>query len=437
MTAARILHDRYGLGTVQRTRYAGLELGILFDSGIARWIRSDDVQLKTAAGGAKPLPGPVPPRKEVASDQRSRRIVEALRLGIVPRDLIGKFTFGRDAEIRRILGVLEAPRPNVILVVGEYGSGKSHLLEHMYWRALHNDYAVTSVDMDPNEAAFHMPKRVYSRLIRRFRFPCRSERKLKAFRAFLKEVLSSGKLDDHLYFRHVKEHIGDAQVWEWIEASESIGRPCVDQDWSLSTIPALYDYQNAANIYCYLLSSLGFAAKEVLGLKGLLLVFDEAEAVDSTYYYQFEKGRNFLKALLRIARNDPQLLDLPHRASLGYCSRGTGRWIPFLYRDPASLKIIFAFTPSPTLSAEDELRDAEKISLRPVGERSLLQAWTHTCTLYSDAYKMKFSKRACAAMQAQLFLKTDSIRMFVKSAVEVLDLFRLNRNFRNRCLGSK
>ena len=84
-------------------------------------------------------------------------------------------------------------------------------------------------------------------------------------------------------------------LWDWIEARESRAKP-----WGFfSLLPGLYDYSTAANIYCYLLSSLGWASREVLGLKGLLLVFDEAETVEMNFYsQQAQNSRNFLRSLI-------------------------------------------------------------------------------------------------------------------------------------------
>jgi hypothetical protein len=351
-------------------------------------------------------------------------MIEAFRCGIVPHDCVQDFTFGRDHEIQQLMEWLRDPDKSTLLLVGEYGTGKTHLLDYTYWYALHENFAAARVEMDPNEAPFHKPKRVYARLIQTFRFRSKTDGQFKGFRDFLKETLASGAFKDHEYFRHLIGRTSEENLWDWIEAREAGGKP---PDYSqlpspdYSQLPSMYDFSTAANIYCYLLSALGWAARKILGLSGLLLIFDEAEALDISYYYQLEKGRNFLRALIRTAKDDAQLLEPPYRSNtgLGYCGR-RGQYIPFLYRQPSGLKLLFAFA-----QARFEI-DGARIDLQPLSDAALKEVFKHICLLYNSAYEFLEEDLTIDRIFKRVTAQGGRTRLFVKGAVEALDLARLN-----------
>ncbi len=103
-------------------------------------------------------------------------------------DCVEDFTFGRQEESKELMNWLNSNNENVLLLVGEYGTGKTHLLNYAYWRALQEGFAVAYVAMDPNEVPFHKPKRVYSHLIHTFRYYSKESKQNKRFRDFLREA---------------------------------------------------------------------------------------------------------------------------------------------------------------------------------------------------------------------------------------------------------
>ena len=259
---------------------------------------------------------------------------------------------------------------------------------------------------------------------------------MKGFRSFLKEALSMGAFGDHLYFKHLREY-GDEKVWDWIEGRESIIRPWRSDDWLYPSLPGLYDYSTAANIYCYLLSGLGWAAKEILEFNGLLLVFDEAETVDmNVYSYQFERSKNFLKSLIRTANGDRKLLKPPYETGLDYCR--VGERTPFLYKIPTGLKLLFAFTSVDRnydyvwdgiyrrVPKSEEIDIAPKISLESLTKSALKEVFEHICLLYDSAYDFLEDDLTIDEIFQRVTLESGRTRSFVKGAVEALDLARLN-----------
>lgn len=493
-------HPKYGYGVVRQIRHKGFELKVEFENGLILWIRHDELSLVSPMlfkvgdwvthrtfgkgrvisiepyvyqgkdtfkvrvdfeeVGLKTLVQSIAKLEKISkktstlpdivslpskdSKFKSRRMLEAFRLGIVPYDCVGEFTFGRDEEVRKITKWLDASKESTMLIIGEYGTGKTHLLHYAIGHAIQKGFAVAWVEMDPNEAPFYKPKRVYSRLVQNFKYRSTQDGQLKGFRSFLKEVLAKGAFKDHLYFKYLDERflefLEEEIVWEWIEGKETIPRPVewVETNWGYMKnrykfLPGLYDYSTAANIYCYLLSGLGWAAREVLGLKGLLLVFDEAETVEMYYYsYHLERSRNFLKALICTANGDRKLSKSPFESGLVYCRVGIGPNIPFLYRTSSGLKLLFAFTHVDWnyeyyQARIKEIDTAPKINLKPLTDSALKEVFGHICLFYDSAYDFLEEDVTINTIFQQVSSESGRTRLFIKGSVEALDIIRLNK----------
>lgn len=372
-----------------------------------------------------------------------RRMIEAFRLGIVPYDCIEEFTFGREREIEQLVSWCKAPDESVIQIIGEYGSGKTHLLDYLYWRALKEGFAVARVEMDPNETPFHQPKRVYNRLVSSLRF-LRDTGKHGCFRDLVQETIDKGGLADHKHFRYLGRdappEVPKEELWNWIEAQDDAQYPLVPTErfsYYYPIKPGLPTYLTAANIYCYLLSALGWSTVEFLGLQGLLLIFDESESVHLSYGYQFKKGTAFARSLVATARNDPRMLREPstciHSEDFAYSKRASH--IPFLYRAPCNMKIVFAFaddnasetlfgqmpgTGGATGSGVD--KGMPSVRLSTLSRTALKEIPKHITYIYGKAYNALIEPDTSAF--SQLYTQRLSTRQLVKACVEVLDCER-------------
>jgi hypothetical protein len=452
-----IEHPRFGHGRIEETMHGGYRLRVSFDDGLTRWVALDEVttlyktedrelgesqtlepvgeaapEVATGARDHELTPTPVPMS---ADSFRARTMVEAFRMGIVPYDCVSDFTFGRDEELADISHWLERQRRGTLVLLGDYGTGKTHLIESILLRGLDAGYAVARAEIDPSERPFHKPKRVYSRVVETLRWRNR-EGGIQRFEALVRAAAREGAWGEHAYLRYASSQYADGvALWNWLEARESIARPYASEDWfQEQAFPPLFDYANAGNIYSYLLTALGWAAKSVLGLRGLLLVFDEAEAIDWSYTrYQAGKGLNFLRALVRAAANDERLLRVKTSQDLEPTRQGMARDVPFIYKLPTGLKVAFAFTSLDWNEFETwngqrgrlvpELANAATIQLEPLSHDVLNEVAREIQRVYETAYP---SYSVPTLDPALIFSDHDSsvTRLFVKAVIEALDLLR-------------
>ncbi|MEM4235050.1 MAG: DUF2791 family P-loop domain-containing protein [Candidatus Methanomethylicaceae archaeon] len=425
MNIQEIYHPLYGKGFVKETRNKGFELQVEFEDHSIRWVRIDDITVVQSV--KESFDHSIESNSlDDLKNWKYRKMIEAFRLGIVPFDCVQDFMIGRDKELRSISKWIKSRKQNVAFVVGEYGSGKTHLLQYLLHFAIEQNFAVSWIDVHKNETPLSKPKRIYEQLISSFRYPSKNKRQILGFRNFIKEALEKNLLSDHHYFKHLIGKTTD-YFWEWIEG-KSIYRP----HWELS-YPPLYNYTNTANIYCYLLSGMGWAAKQ-LGLSGYLLIFDEAESINSyDYRYEYYKSLNFLKALTYTANNKLDLLSQPYHGELDFCRKGGCGNIPFLYKLPSGMKLIFAFPSFELLPWELrwEVKHSNKylfVELHPLDENALTQAIERIVSIYQYAYNYTFGqgKVQTDKIFRKIAAHKDRLRLFVKGAVEALDIRRFH-----------
>ncbi len=108
-----------------------------------------------------------------------RRALEALRAGVPNRDAVGVLgsmqqgVEDRFSQLLSAVGALpEAPAPGGMLVGGGFGTGKSHVLEHLAHVALSERFVVSKVVIS-KETPLHDPVKVYRAAIEQAKVPGR------------------------------------------------------------------------------------------------------------------------------------------------------------------------------------------------------------------------------------------------------------------------
>lgn len=414
---SKITHKIYGEGRVISQRYGGFEFKVEFDNGIIRWVRFNDISYQNLSEvrEEKSLVKPTVPLSTKQFD--ARQVIESLRMGVVPFKAIDHFTVGRDKEISQAQKWLSKKNKNGSMFIrGEYGSGKSHLLEYFRLMALNDGWAVSFVEVGLEENPFYKPYMIYREMVKNFRAKI-GGRELN-FRSFLKmatENDDSDMLNGHLFFGKMKDLLRfdeeEEKVWEWIEG---------DYDWYR---PKLYRMGTASNIYCYLINGISRIAEELLGLKGFLLLFDEAEFInESDYSYQLSKGKTFLKALTYLSDNKRALvnekishLKFGRSSGLQYCGLPRNKPIRFAWELPSNLKIIFAMTPIDGFPGQT-------IELNALKKSDLKLIVSNIIRYYKIAYNMEFNN-----LDVDIFfnkLPKEKTRKFIKQVIEILDIKR-------------
>lgn len=475
----RVKHQKYGRGTVELSRYYGFQKYVQFDNGIAIWLNHDDlIQLKnqdvqahssssripqTVISPNRPmdthktnvhvphkpsthptLPNVSVPKKITRSPPESkqfemRSIIEAFRLGGVPLYKVDNFHCGRQEELNIIQDWL-VNGEGCLRIEGEYGVGKSHLLEMSMNRALHDGWCVATIGIDPNEYSFHKPKNLYQGMIRSFSFIY--EGRVGTFRDFIRLLITS---NNHISVQKIKNHPFIGLLFKLSSASNQLDERI--QNWiegeggTYSHMPRLYDTQVAANIYCNIISGLGWAAANILNMKGLLILFDEAESLDKSWYtsYQFKKSENTLRGLIMMANDDidcriESIVPLTsgygrsagqygEKTNLQYCGQSR-RYYPFLWEAKSHVKMIFSFVPgmidamSKNLSLFLYFNEIPQIQLDHLQEKDYHDLYKKILSVYATAYDYS------TGLDFFNYLPKNKTRTFVKSTVEALDLFR-------------
>jgi hypothetical protein len=135
-----------------------------------------------------------------------RRALEALRAGVPNRDavmVLGSLQVGVEDRFNQLLDGAEAlpagPAPGGILIGGGFGSGKSHVLEHLAHVALGRGFVVSKVVIS-KETPLHDPAKVYRAAIDEALVPGRPGSAIDEIAAALKP--ESGSYADLYRFAH-------------------------------------------------------------------------------------------------------------------------------------------------------------------------------------------------------------------------------------------
>ena len=108
----------------------------------------------------RPAPTGEPPEASLPSLEGSFELahaaltLEAMRLGVVPSAEVDTYTVGRDVELAMVDRDLEETAASggaVRAILGDYGTGKTHLLELIRSRALAAGFLVAEATLDPVE----------------------------------------------------------------------------------------------------------------------------------------------------------------------------------------------------------------------------------------------------------------------------------------------
>jgi hypothetical protein len=397
-------------------------------------------------------PGAPPPRLEGSFELAHAALtLEAMRLGVVPSAEVATYTVGRDAELAMVDGDLRETLETggtVRAILGDYGTGKTHLLELIRSRALAAGFLVAEATLDPVETPPSHPKRVYRSLVRSLAYPdqlhhdlglrpllekgCRSEaaaerfRLQRAGRAEIRNQLDEGA---HLYLTPALRYLKAAQagggrqgrrarrrgadddptvtaelavelLLDWIEGHPTISNQVIDVVLARTLgrqdkVYSLLDFRPWARIYAYLLNGIARLARCV-GYGGLVVLLDEAEFYALLSSENRDFARTLFKALAFAAvggtangqGDDAGSLSLPFEVEdLSGGGYGVQQRLPTVYDAEAGLYVVFAMTPNPDgLDALTAAVPQERcVELTPLRREQYIELSRRVCDFYVSA----------------------------------------------------
>lgn len=452
----RVVHRFFGTGTVVELKVAGHYARVVFQNlGRTLWVAGDELSVVTPGelySNAHARPRDLDP-DEVRVNKHGavrytprRRLIEALRLGIVPEAFVSEFTFGRDLARELVMekvteGVAEG-RGRAFIVEDDYGKGKTHYLMYLRAEALKLGFAVSFVSFDPEEVTPFRVKRVYAEAVASLRWI--RDGSLLGFRDLMLSP-QSHLASPHPYLspffalrdrRRLKEH-----HWQWIQGDRNLQRRFVH-------LPSLLEDYVAANLYCNLLGAYSSLLGRQ-GVRGWLLLFDEAESLDSLRQASWRrKGANFLRGLVMTATSQTSESgepDLTSRRIYGQdvwtspangllYSRRRRPVLPYRFQaegaDPEPMLFpAFAFTPVSSRYHEELLHwvpGDHLIGLEDLGRLDYHRLLKVLLKAYEEVYGFSIEPADVSVVFESLIDRFGyHIRSWVKGAVEVLDILRL------------
>lgn len=432
-----VYHQIFGRGIVIDDRFRRTQFLVRFERGFTLWIqRSSLLLLKKYEKKVAPIE--VKPAKE--GDFQARRMIEAFRLGIVPYYGVEDFTFGRRREIRRIEREFETFKRdggNIFLIEGEYGTGKTHLMDYISLYALKNKFAISRIELDPFDVAPYKPRRVYREIVRNLSFI--KDGTTYDFKGLLRLSKEIRLPKSHLFFSKVidllKRDENEALLWDWIEGEET-PREYLNF-WHKWKLPVILNHRSAVDIISYLLSGVGYIVKK-MRVNGLVLLIDEGETLFHLYSrLTGEFGFSLYKGLVHTTLGDKRLLNFKLK---GFTDLGIGvldengfvhsgvRATPYLYKTPSRIFLILSITPTPSLYYEKVsslFPSRKKISLGNLEREEYEKMFNKIIKIYAKAYKTKFpSDRIERIKKRVMSIYRKGLRPFLKSTIEELDILR-------------
>lgn len=379
----RVRHPDFGAGTVE-AKQAPARARVHFDRepALPRTVRRSEL---TREGDAAPPPppavAPAPPVTPAVAIDRDHawQMLEALRLGIVPAHGVEEYTVAREAELDSLSRLYDAAH-GCRVIWGDYGAGKTHLLDAAEQMAHVRGLATARVTLDPRENALHHPLRLYRRIAQSVRMPGRTGTGIELLVEPLvhssDHLAPSGKRASRFFspFLHALVH-GDEEEIGWLRdyvggdnvASDEVNAVLDRLGWGGSRVLRLSDFRTYGRMFVHLVGTLAAWSADA-GARGLVLLFDEVERVQAL---SGENRRYALEVLRHYAAVTMDRADLNFDPeSLYKGGQAVHRSLPLRFRDDQPLAVVFALTPLEEIEQQFKSiteSDTDGIRLPPLG----------------------------------------------------------------------
>ena len=449
MIGEQVKHPQFGPGQVTAVYRNGTEWLVRFENGLRfRRPRAEfaaDGQVIAEPGPAYAIPFQTAPMPQTQRD--ARQLIESLRVGIAPAQHVPELTIDLKAEQESIIrGLNQAHQQGgaARAVVGEYGYGKSHIVELTMQEALNRNFLVGTVSLDLLELPPHRGFAIYREAMRHLRYPDTDERGLEpllAKTAVLPHTLaqlqdlSPAERDPVVTgLQAIASAASSRQrrAWSnWLAGGRRVKLMNKAKPRGVK-FPSIYKIGHNARQMAYLFTAVSALAR--LGnYSGLCLLVDEAESYSLLRPYQRPKATLFFQAVIYAALRDQQDKISPDLFP-------QHRWCdyPMAYDLGQSLFFLFTITRSDNrLPLHDWLEDDDIFYLEPDADpQEVGQFLQRILTYHAQAYAYEPGDRQTqirrgAAEHLAMGVRNGrlSMRSVVRLAVELFDLLYLHPDY--------
>ncbi|MBI4703453.1 MAG: DUF2791 family P-loop domain-containing protein [Deltaproteobacteria bacterium] len=383
--------------------------------------------------------------------------LEALRLGVVPAHHLQVYTVGREVALGAIHEDLaRASRSGGLRVVlGDYGSGKTHLLELAQKAALGAGFLAAKATLDSREVQPCYPRRLYHQLARAVRYPDHAEQRPLGLAPLLSRAAEDPALvrrwstraggSFHPYLGPTlacwaalappgaAEELSE-RLLDWVEGAEVASNLDLGAELRRNTpargrFYALQDHRTLTHLYTLLLGGLAALAHDV-GYQGLAVLVDEAE------FYSVLRGedRTFAEVLFRtVAASCLSASELGFDpAALPRGGAAVHRSFPYRFRASQPLYVAFALTHDPEGKAllSSAVPRARFLELQPLERADFVTLSQRVFSLYQLAEENPGLGSELASIMGTVIDAchrrglVDSPRQALKLVTELVDLAR-------------
>lgn len=447
MLGNTVTHPQFGQGQVTATFRNGAEWLVRFENGLRLRRSAHEFREYAALAPAKSRVSFVPSPTMTHSQREARHIVEALRVGIAPAQQIDDLTIGLRSERASLAAALTQAHKNggaVRAVVGEYGFGKSHLVELAAHEGLERNFLVTTVSLDLLELPPHRAFDIYAEAMRNVRYPDTDERGLEPLltrsaetdqRMLQMRDLSPAQVDPivlALNAIHNSRSSRARQAWiDWLMGGRRV-KPMNKGVPRGIKFPSIYKVGHNARQIAFLLTGMSALAR-LANYSGLCVLVDEAESYSLLRPYQRPKASTFFQAVIYAALRDQQNTIEPDQFP-----QHRFRDYPLAYDVGQSLFFLFTVTRSDNRMPLDNWLSEEQIfNLAPsVTPQEVGQFVERVMALHARAYgytvedRQRQVRRGSAELLAQGIRNGRlSMRLTSRLTVELYDLLYLYPNY--------
>ncbi|MCP4357969.1 MAG: hypothetical protein GY796_08140 [Chloroflexi bacterium] len=449
MIGQQVEHPQFGHGQITAVYRNGSEWLVRFENGL-RFRRSSSEFMLDGQAIAEPKPDYIIPFQPAPMPQTqldARQLIESLRVGIAPAQHVPELTIDLNVEQESIIrGLNQAHQQGgaVRAVVGEYGYGKSHIVELATQEALNRDFLVATVSLDLLELPPHRAFSIYREAMRHLRYPDTDERGLESLlekTAVLPHTLAQlqdlSPAERDPVVTGLQAIISTAsshqrKVWiDWLAGGRRVKLMNKAKPRGVK-FPSIYKIGHNARQMAYLFTAVSVLAR--LGnYSGLCLLVDEAESYSLLRPYQRPKATLFFQAVIYAALREQQ-------DKISADQFPQHRWCdyPMAYDQGQSLFFLFTITRSDNrLPLHDWLTDDDIFYLEPDAEPKEVGHFLQCIlTYHAQAYGYEPDERQTqirrgAAEHLAMGVRNGrfSMRTVVRLAVELFDLLYLHPDY--------